>query len=108
VQSRVEALADGDDLGPTACLVRSGHILGGTPSIDAQRAVRSPPGPGQPETRRRDLGEDLGLPCQFFQIAIRWLEDQITGEPGHALPTAQQDWAGSGNIESGEYRRWRN
>ena len=29
----------------------------GAPPIDAQRAVRSPLGPGQPETHRRNLGE---------------------------------------------------
>jgi hypothetical protein len=105
---RVEALANRDDLGPAACLVRAGHILSGAPSIDAQRTVGSPPGPGQPETNRRNLGEDLGLPRQFFQVVdVHWLEDHITGGPGHALPTAQRNWARSGNTESGEYRRWR-
>jgi WD40 repeat protein len=72
------------------------------------RPVRSSPGPGQPKPRRRNPGEDLGLPRQFFQVAgVHRLEDHITGGPGHALPTAQRNWARSGNTESGEYRRRR-
>jgi hypothetical protein len=107
-QGRVEALTNRDDLWPAAWLARAGHILGGAPSIDAQRAVGSPTGPGQPETSQRNVGEDLGLPRQFFQVVdVRRLEDHITGRPGHALPTAQRNRARSGNTESGEYRRWR-
>jgi hypothetical protein len=89
----VEALTDGNDLRPATRLVRAGHKRSGAPAIDAQGAVCGREGPGQPETCRRNPGEDLSLPRQFFQAGICGLEDHITGPPGHALPTAQQNWA---------------